>query len=238
MGLLPLRLLLFAVFQLLISLFLNQTALRNPWEASSAWWLISAAFTNIVTIFFLVQLLKRENLSYFQVFKFEKQFIKKDLLVLAGIILISGPIAMLPSSLVAGWIFGNVQSANSLLIQSLPLWAAWSGLIVFPITIAFAELSFYFGYLMPRFEMVTGNKWLAILLPVLFLGAQHMTLPLIIDGRFMFWRLLAFLPFALLLGLVIHWRPRLLPYLMIIHGLMDMATAVMVLMVSMGLMVF
>jgi membrane protease YdiL (CAAX protease family) len=236
-SILPFRLILFAVFQLLVSGLLGLAAVQTPWQASSAWWLITAALTNIVTIFFLVRLFKREDLTYFQVFKFEKQFIKKDLLVLAGIFLISGPVAMLPSMLGASWIFGDSQTANKLLIQSLPLWAAWFGLIIFPITIAFAELPFYFGYLMPRLEMISGKKWLSILLPVLFLGAQHMTLPLIFNGRFMLWRLVAFLPFALLLGLVIHWRSRLLPYLMIVHGLMDMATAVMVLLVSMGKMV-
>lgn len=88
---------------------------------------------------------------------------------------------------------------------------------------------------MPRLEKLFHKKWPAILLPVFFLAAQHMTLPLIFNYRFIFWRLIAFLPFALLLGLVIHWRPRLLPYLMIVHGLMDMATAVLVLMVSMGM---
>ena len=141
---------------------------------------------------------------------------------------------MLPGLLAGQWIFGSSQAANDLLIQPLPLWAAWVGLTVFPITIAFAELPFYFGYLMPRLEKLSEKKWLAILLPVLFLGAQHITLPLIFDSRFIFWRLIAFMPFALLLGLVLHWRPRLLPYLMIVHGLMDMATAVLVLLVSMG----
>ncbi len=234
-SLLPFRLILFAVFQFLITALLGISGRLNPWQASSAWWLITAALTNIVTVVLLVRLLKNEGTSYFQAFKFEKQTVKQDLLVLLGIILISGPVAMLPGMLGGQWLFGSSQAANDLLIQPLPLWAAWVGMIVFPITIAFAELPFYFGYLMPRLEKLNYKKWLAILLPVLFLGAQHITLPLIFDGRFIFWRLIAFMPFALLLGLVLHWRPRLLPYLMIVHGLMDMATAVLVLLVSMGI---
>ena len=234
-GLLPFRLVFFAVFQVLISILLGLAAVKNPWQASSAWWLVTAALTNIVTIMLLMRLLKKEGKTYFQVFRFEKQTVKKDLLVLLGIILLSGPVAMLPSMLGGQWIFGSTEAANSLLIQPLPLWAAWAALIIFPISIAFAELPFYFGYLMPRLEKRFENKWLAILLPVLFLAAQHMTLPLIFNGQFIFWRLIAFLPFALMLGLFIHWRPRMLPYLMIMHGLIDMATAVLVLMVSMGM---
>ena len=234
-SLLPFRLVFFAIFQVLISVLLGLAAVKNPWQASSAWWLVTAALTNIVTILLLMRLLKKEGKTYFQVFRFEKQHVKKDLLVLLGIILLSGPVAMLPSMLGGQWIFGSTEAANNLLIQPLPLWAAWAALIIFPISIAFAELPLYFGYLMPRLEKHFENKWLAILLPVLFLAAQHMTLPLILNGQFIFWRLIAFLPFALMLGLFIHWRPRLLPYLMIMHGLIDMATAVLVLMVSMGM---
>jgi hypothetical protein len=234
-SLLPFRLVFFAVFQGLISILLVKTGVKNPWQVSSAWWLITAALTNIVTILLLVRLLRNEGTTYFQVFRFNNQTVKKDLLVLLGIILLSGPVAMLPSSLGGQWIFGSTETANNLLIQSLPLWAAWAALFIFPVTIAFAELPLYFGYLMPHLENRFENKWLAILLPVIFLAAQHMTLPLIFDSRFMLWRLIAFLPFALMLGLFIHWRPRMLPYLMIVHGLIDMATAVLVLMVSMGM---
>jgi hypothetical protein len=41
-----------------------------------------------------------------------------------------------------------------------------------------------------------------------------------------------FIPFALAIGLVLHWRPRLLPYFMIIHWLIDLPVAWMVLSLS------
>jgi hypothetical protein len=37
------------------------------------------------------------------------------------------------------------------------------------------------------------------------------------------WRFLIFLPFALWVGLIVRWRPRLLPYMMVIHALMDVS---------------
>jgi hypothetical protein len=41
------------------------------------------------------------------------------------------------------------------------------------------------------------------------------------------YRLLMFLPFALLVGISLRLRPRLLPYFAVVHGLMDMSLALM-----------
>lgn len=65
------------------------------------------------------------------------------------------------------------------------------------------------------------------MLPALMLGFQHLALPLVFDARFITWRALMFVPFAVLVGLVLRWRPRLLPYLAIVHVLMDMSFAAM-----------
>jgi len=64
----------------------------------------------------------------------------------------------------------------------------------------------------------------AWLLASFFLSVQHATLPLIFDWPFILWRAFMFLPFALILGAVLAWRPRLLPYLMVGHFLIDAGT--------------
>ena len=79
---------------------------------------------------------------------------------------------------------------------------------------------------MPRFEAQGMNKWLAISLPALMLGFQHIAMPFLLDGRFIIWRGLMFLPFAFLVGFTFHWRPRLLPYFVVVHILLNMATVV------------
>jgi len=227
------RLILFALFQGLIAIILMLVQ-AGDFRAAGGYWVISAALTNLVVIFWLIRQLKKEGLRYFEVFRFYPGEVKKDLLVLLGVLLISGPVAFLPNTEGAKLIFGSAQIATEMLITPIPVWAAWIGLILFPITIAFAEIPLYFGYIKPRIQAITGKAWLAIALTVLFLALQHITLPLILDGRFLLWRLIMFLPFALLLGLVLHFRPRLMPYIMIIHAIMDFATAYMVLSVSMG----
>jgi hypothetical protein len=95
-----------------------------------------------------------------------------------------------------------------------------------------AELPTYFGYSMPRLEGQTGRAWLAVALASGFLAIQHVALPLLFDGRFMTWRALMFLPFAFMVGILLHWRPRLLPYLVIVHILIDAATAAALLSVA------
>jgi hypothetical protein len=53
-----------------------------------------------------------------------------------------------------------------------------------------------------------------------------------LDWRFITWRLLMFIPFGLFTAAMLYWRPRLLPYAVIIHGLMDLQLTITVLLTS------
>jgi hypothetical protein len=90
-----------------------------------------------------------------------------------------------------------------------------------------AELATYFRYIMPKLALRFKREWLAVLLPVLFLSIQHCTLPFVPDFSFILYRALAFLPFAALIGVSIHYRPSLFIYFAILHGLLDFGTALM-----------
>jgi hypothetical protein len=69
-----------------------------------------------------------------------------------------------------------------------------------------------------------GSPWSAVLAPSFFLAAQHCALPLIFDTRFILYRFAMFLGFALLMGITLRWRLRLLPYLMVSQALLDLLT--------------
>jgi len=73
---------------------------------------------------------------------------------------------------------------------------------------------------------------MAVTLPILFLAFQHIGVPFLFNQRYLLWRGLMFLPFAFLAGIVMQWRPRLLPYLASIHVLMDLSFAIMLLEVA------
>ena len=65
-------------------------------------------------------------------------------------------------------------------------------------------------------------------------GRGTAVLPLLLDERFVVWRLLMFLPMALVLGAALRWRPRLLPWLCALHALADLSAGWIVVKVSRG----
>jgi len=224
--LLPFRLVLFAASQSLLAL-----TLAGGWVSSSAWWPLAATMTNVATIAVLVWSVRTEGRSYWSLFHFRRIRAVQDLgwLVLTVLIVLS--LALLPNIAIATLLFGNAETALDMFLRPLPVWAVTMAL-AFPVTIAFAELPLYFGYVMPKIEAQTGRKWLAVLAPALFLSAQHVTLPLVIDWRFMVWRSFMFLPFALIVGMIVHMRPSLLAYLVVLHGLLDLTLVVMLVQLS------
>ncbi len=217
------RVTLFAFIQLLIAAVLWLSGESQPLQESSRWWLFSVILTNLVSIALLIRLFKAENKRFLDLFHFQPETLWKDLgLAVAGFLL-AGPIAFLPMNAAAEIFMGSAESATRMMFQPIPVWALVIG-ILFPLTIALAELPTYFGYVMPRLEKQLGSGWLAWVIAAAFLSIQHCTLPLILDSGFLMYRLVMFLPLALYLGLILKLRPRLLPYLMIGHALLDFGT--------------
>ena len=220
------RFLLFALFQCFIFLIFKISGDPDAWHEAEGWWTFSALFTNILSIIFLVYIFRKEGKRYFEVFRFIREGWKKDLVIFLGLFILSGPISMLPNAWLARLLWDSTETSTLMLFRPLPLWA----LILsfgFPITIAFAELPTYFGTVMPRLQQSLKSSWWAMAIPAIFLALQHVTLPLIFDLRFMVWRFLMFLPFAFFVGICLKFRPRLLPYFMIAHGIMDVGTVAM-----------
>lgn len=222
------RLTLFALWQAAIAAVFLLGGDASPWEAAAAWWPIIAILTNLLSLGLLAWLFHRENQRLWNVYKFDRGSVKQDLLVYLGLSVVSLPIAFLPNLLLGNWLFGSAEGAAALFFRPLPLWAAWLAVLAFPITNALAELPTYFSYAMPRL----GKGWGPVIVAGLFLALQHVTLCFLFDWRFIIWRLGMFIPFALFIAIVLRWRPRLLPYLLIGHALMDLQLGLMVLGVS------
>jgi len=224
------RSVLFIIFQALIALTLAASGTASVWDESARWWAYMAIFANIVSVFLLVRLFKSEGKRYLDVIKFSRATLKTDLLWVFGLSIIGLPIAAAPMNTLGAAIFGDRMIPIYMFFRPLPAWALVLSLL-FPLTIGFAELPTYFAYVMPRLEAQLKNGWVAWLIASFFLGAQHMFLPLILDGRFMLWRLGMYLPFALFAGLLLKLRPTLLPYFMIVHALVDLSAVSVYLMI-------
>ena len=224
--LLPMRLVLFALFQGAIALIAFGST-TDPWATSLKWWPFGIVLTNAITIAALIKLFAAEGSSYFSLFRIERSQLKSDLLPVLGFVVLMAALAIIPNVFLAILLFGNAEVPAEMFIRTLPYWAASFLLLAFPVTIALAELPIYLGYILPRLERATGRPALAIALVAFFSAAQHVTMPLIFDWRFITWRLLMFIPFALFLAVVIRWRPRLLPYFVVVHGLLDASLILM-----------
>jgi hypothetical protein len=224
------RSVLFLIFQGLIALVMLAAGTPSAWDESARWWTFVAFLANFVSIYLLVRLLNAEGKRYFDVFRFSRATWKPDLLwfIIASVIAV--PIVGVPREPLAAAIFGDATIATDMLFRPLPAWA-FALSFLFPLTIAFSELPTYIGYAMPRLEAQLKNGWFAWLLASFFLAAQHMFLPLILDGGYLLWRFGMFLPFALFTGLVVRLRPSLLPYFMVVHALLDVATVLVYLMI-------
>ncbi len=220
-ALLGSRVTLFLLFQCVIALVLHS------WTRSEGYWLLTATLTNLVSIALLFYMFRSEGRSFLSLFRFDRQTYRKDIRVFILLALLTGPVAFVPNYLLSKWLWADAAIPYEMMFRPVEVWLAIVLLVAFPVTIAFAEIATYFGYIMPRLIGGLRSKWLAVALPVLFLSLQHMTLPFIPDLRFILYRGLVFLPFAALIGIALYKRPALFPYFAILHGVMDLGTAVM-----------
>ena len=189
-----------------------------------------AFLANFASVYLLVRVFKTEGKRYWEAIRFSRATVKTDLIWFFASSLIGMPIAAAPMNILGAWIFGDPMTPTYMLFRPLPMWA-FALSFLFPLTIAFAELPTYFGYVMPRLAIQLKNGWLTWLIASLALAAQHIFLPLILDGGFILWRLLMYLPFALFAGLMIKLRPTLLPYYMIVHALIDISAVLVYVMI-------
>lgn len=226
--LLPVRTLLFLAAQAFIALLLLLLSGNSNWQASAAWWPMAVALADVICLYLLIRWYKKEGKNFFSELRFVKKTFWKDLLLILSSFFVGGPLAILPNILLSTWLFGNPEATLELFVGPLPLWAVLISGILFPLGQGLTEIPMYMNYIAPRLEKKSPNgpglkPWMAVGLASLFLSLQHVTAPLVFDLRFILWRALMYLPFAIYVGIMIRWRPRLLPFMCIIHGLMNLS---------------
>ncbi|MHB1355013.1 MAG: hypothetical protein ACYCZF_03440 [Anaerolineae bacterium] len=221
------RLLLFAGVQALVALAFLLAGSNSAWGDSAKWWPFIVTITNLICLVILTRQFRLEGKRYWDLFRFDRQHIWGDLLALLVVTILSAPLAMLPSTLIGGWLFGDPNATLAFLVHPLPKWAVYLAIVVFPVSQGLVELATYFRFVMPSLPTSGMRPWLALVLPALLLGFQHLAAPLIFDFKYLAWRGLMFVPFAFLAAIALRWRPRLLPYMAIVHVLMNVSFATM-----------
>lgn len=217
------RLFLFLGLQVTAAAVLAATGSTRAWAESATWWPLYITITNALGVAWLMQLYRAEGQRYLDVFRLDRTQLGRDLLTVLGLVAIAAPLSMLPNPILATALFGDSQAVVPLLFGPSPAWAMMPVLVVFALSQGLVELPTYFAYATPRLERQGVPTWAAVGAGALMLSLQHIAAPLWPEGRYLLWRGLMFLPFALFVGIVLRWRPRLLPYLAVVHALMDLS---------------
>lgn len=245
-GSLALRTVLFAAFQGLFALGFALGGVAAPWMASIAWWPVSATLANLVNVGLLMWACRREGISFGELITGGRgpwrdtwrDTWRTDVAWTLGALLVVAPLAVVPNFALGTWLFGDAAVPANMMFRPLPLWAVCVVLPLFPLSIALSEMPTYYAYAAPRLQVVSGRRWMPLIAAAGWHAVQHVTLPLIFDWRFVVWRLLMFLPFALFVAWLFDRRRSVLPYMMCVHGLLDAQLPVFILLASLGTPVF
>nr|KEP24484.1 hypothetical protein DA06_11805 [Georgenia sp. SUBG003] len=223
---LPLRGVLFGLFQGAAAGVLAGSGKPRPGHESAAWWPLTATATNLVNLVLLGRRTREVGGSVRDYYV--PTDVRRNLPVALGLTVLGGALAAGPNLGLAKALWGDPQKALDLFVRPLPAWAARTAVAAFPLSTALAELPTYYGYAQPRLAAAGHAPATVVLLPAVAHSLQHATLPVRADARFVTWRALMFLPFALLVSEAIRRRPALLPYFVVVHLLLDLQAAVSV----------
>jgi hypothetical protein len=202
----------------------------SPWGAAAAWWSVSWTVADLGCLILLDRFTRREGRWITDLFGRVRLRWGHDVLLGLGLWLAILPVFMLGAMLASELIYGSLQPPlypGQVGERVLPLWAviySFASVVLWSAT----EEASYQGYVLPRLEALTGRPWRAVLLVGLWWACQHSFLPLILDWRWVIFRLLAFLPGVLLL-IVAYRKIRRLTPLVVAHWPMDIAALLMTL---------
>src|SRR5262245_7864145 len=147
----------------------------TPWHDAEPWFPVYATLIDAGCLTLLWRLTRREGIHLFDLVSFDRTRLLRD--VLLGL-------ALIPPSLV--FIFGGVYAAGWVLygtltppylFDSLPLPAALYGVLVFPVIWGLTEQMAYNGYLVPRFQVLSGSTTLAVAVVGFAWAFQHAFMP-------------------------------------------------------------
>lgn len=193
----------------------------TPWHDAEPWLPVYGTLIDAGCLALLWRLAHREGIGLFDLVGFRRSRLVRDALLGLAIIPV-GIVFVFAGMHGAGWlVYGEPRPPY--LLGGLPWPAALYGMLVFPFLWGFTEQMTYNGYLLPRLRVLCRSTVAAIAIVALVWSLQHAFMPLTFDARFMAFRWLSSLPFAVVWALLYLRLRRLVP-LAIAHALMDGAT--------------
>lgn len=195
-------------------------------EELSNWWSIAATVVNIVTVLMLFAAARHLG-GYRKLMNLYRGDSSKKKIFLQA--LIYSGIGMSGMYLAGFVCYGSMLPAVTVeyVIPPVPAAVAVINLILLPLTVSFAEDGLYLGCGVNSFK----NKYAAVIIPAFFYALQHCFIPTIFDVKYMLYRFLSFLPLTVIFCIVYRRKKDPLA-IMISHAVLDLGTAVMILLTS------
>lgn len=210
--------------QALVAGFYALQSSPHPWRNAARWFPVYATLIDAGCLVALWVLTRREGITPQDLLSFDRSRWRSDILL---------GLCLIPFSLLL--IFAGIRASSHLvygtwqppaLFQHLPLAPALYGVFVFPAIWGLTEQMTYNGYLLPRFQVLSGRTTVAVALVSFAWSFQHVLQPLTFNPNFMLYRFLAPIPFSIFITLAYLRVRRLLPFV-IAHWLMDAADVLM-----------
>jgi len=241
---------LLAIRSALVLAFLLLCALFLSWDEATPWWPVATIATNGVCLVILIVLLRREGTPFWSIQRApfasplplgkvtqllndrptESRLVNSaaDVLRFAILLLCLGFPAIAFNEFLSQTIPALAQVDT---VAPLPIWALVLMLILLPVTQALVEFPWFYGYIYPRLEarleshgsrrIVASTTALAIVVAGCVL--QAVVSPLILSPAYVLWRVIAFVPLFLVIGIVIRLVPRFMPGVNVLHAAMALA---------------
>ena len=214
--------------QAVVALILLERGHVTPWRAAGDWWGVYGNVADIGCLILLRFFTRRERIRLRDLLGPVRMRRGHDLWLGLGCYLLIFPVFFASTWLAKSLFFHadpGVAVGYLSRIHSLPLWATIYGLFLWWIIWTPTEEATYQAYALPRLEVLCRHRWAAVLLVGFCWAAQHCTLPLILDWRYLAFRFVSFFPGVLCL-MAVYLRTRRLAPVIFAHWPMDIAAAI------------
>lgn len=192
---------------------------------SSVYWPVICIFANLITIFILFLVQKSEGLTYRDLFKNQIQLQSKNQDLMIVILMILSGIGFM---LMFGFLFFGKMPTH--MVQPMPVWLAIISLVLLPVSIIFAEFPLYYGYALNGIIKQKGKVFAYFYIVILY-ALQHAFMPLIIDPKYMIFKVVSFMPLLLIITPFYIQSKRMKP-MIIGHFILDFAVSFQILIFS------
>jgi hypothetical protein len=214
-----------AVTALVLSLVLGHTA---AWESSAGLWPLYGTAANLLTIWLLAGVLRREGLSLRGLWTADPASRGEELGLAVTAMAVGVVFALVLHWALAALLFESMAEPFRRLTPAGPAWLRWIQAVSFAVTGAFAVYPLTIGYSVPRLATISGIPAAAYVLATLWIAAQNIMLPFVAEWRYLVWRLLLFMPLYLFIAATVRRRPATLRYMMMLYVVLQLLVFVVV----------